>query len=428
MLAIAAHLDYEIFQMDVKMAFLNGFLDEDIYMEQPQGFESNSEKQKVCKLKRSIYGLKQASRSWNIRFDEVVKSFGFIKNPDEPCVYKKISGSAIAFLVLYVDDILLIGNDVPMISSIKLFLSQKFSMKDLGEATYILGIKIYRDRSRRLIGLSQSTYIDKVLTRFNMQCSKRGLLPFRQGIRLSKEMCPNTPEERERMAKIPYASAIGSIMYAMLCTRPDIAHAVSITSRYQSDPGEEHWIAIKNILKYLRRTKDLFLIYGEGEFKVVAYTDSDFQSDPNDYKSTSGFVFTFNGGAVSWKSSKQSITADSTTEAEYVAASEAAKEAAWMKKFISELGVVPSIEQPITLFCDNNGAIAQAKEPRSHQKSKHIERRFHLIREIVGRGDIALQKIASAENVADPFTKALPQSSFERHIDKMGLRYQTSWL
>ena len=178
-------------------------------------------------------------------------------------------------------------------------------------------------------------------------------------------MCPNTPEEREQMAKIPYAFAIGSIMYVMLCTRLDIAHAVSITSRYQSNPGEEHWIVVKNILKYLRRTKDLFLMYEEGQFKVQAYTNSDFQSDPNDYKSTFGFVLTLNGGAVSWKSSTQSIIADSTNEVEYVAT--------WMKKFISKLGVIASIEQPITLFGDNSGAIAQVKEPRSHQKSKHIE-------------------------------------------------------
>lgn len=134
--------------------------------------------------------------------------------------------------------------------------------------------------------------------------SKRGLLPVRHGIHLSKEMSPKTPEERDKMARIPYASAIGSLMYAMLCTRPDIAYAVSLTSRYQSNPGLEHWIAVKNILKYLRRTKDLFLIYGGGDLQLDGYTDSDFQSDIDDRKSTSGYVFIYNGGAVSWKSSK----------------------------------------------------------------------------------------------------------------------------
>ena len=154
---------------------------------------------KVCKLQRSIYGLKQASRSWNLRFDQTVKEFGFIKNEDEPCVYKKVSGSAVIFLVLYVDDILLIGNDIPALETVKSWLGNSFSMKDLGEAAYILGIKIYRDRSKRLIGLSQSTYIDKVLKRFSMQNSKRGFLPMGHGISLSKTQCPKTQDDRDRM-------------------------------------------------------------------------------------------------------------------------------------------------------------------------------------------------------------------------------------
>ena len=164
-------------------------------------------------------------------------------------------------------------------------------MKDLGEASFILGIKVYRDRPNRMLGLSQKMYIEEVLKRFSMENSKRGLIPFRHGIHLSKKMCPSTPEEIERMSKIPYASAIGSLMYAMLCTRPDIAHAVSVTSRYQSNPGEEHWTSVKCILKYLRRTKDMMLVFGNGELQVQGYTDSDFMSDIDDRKSTSGRLF-----------------------------------------------------------------------------------------------------------------------------------------
>ena len=174
LIAIAAYHDYEIWQMDVKTAFLNGNLLEDVYMTQLEGFVQPKNSGKVCKLQRSIYGLKQASRSWNLHFDESVKGFGFVKNKDEPCVYKKISGSAIVFLVLYVDDILLIGNDIPTLQNVKSWLGKCFSMKDLGEAAYILGIKIYRDRSKRLIGLSQSAYMDKVLKQFSMEDSKRG--------------------------------------------------------------------------------------------------------------------------------------------------------------------------------------------------------------------------------------------------------------
>ncbi|KAM1074315.1 hypothetical protein ACFX2B_019087 [Malus domestica] len=262
LLVIAAYHDYEIWQMDVKTAFLNGYLEEELYMTQPEGFVSKSEKPKVCKLQRSIYGLKQASRSWNIRFDTEIKTFGFAQNEDDNCVYQKVVGEAVVFLVLYVDDILLFGNDTAVLSSVKVWLSKTFHMKDLGDASYVLGIKLYRDRSRKLIGLSQSMYIDKVLSRFQMEQSKKGFLPVGHGIHLSKSMEPKTPEEIRQMSCIPYASAIGSLMYAMICTRPDIAYAVSITSRYQSNPGSEHWIAVKTVLKYLRRTKDMFLVYG----------------------------------------------------------------------------------------------------------------------------------------------------------------------
>ncbi|KAK1618191.1 hypothetical protein QYE76_023708 [Lolium multiflorum] len=365
LLAIAAFFDYEIWQMDVKTAFLNGDIEEELYMVQPKGFVDPKNADKVCKLQRSIYGLKQASRSWNRRFDKVIKDFGFIQCHGEACIYKKVSGSSVAFLILYVDDILLIGNDIELLSSVKGYLNNSFSMKDLGEASYILGIKIYRDRSRRLIGLSQSTYLDKILKKFRMDESKKGFLPMLPGKVLSKTQGPATAEERERMSQIPYASAVGSIMYAMLCTRPDIAHAVSLTSRYQSDPGMEHWTAVKNILKYLKRTKDMFLCYGgDQELVVTSYTD-----------------------AISWASSKQCTVAKSSTESEYIAASEASSEAVWMKRFIVELGVVPSALDPFVIYCDNMGAIANAQEPRSHKRLKHIKLRYHSIREYIEDGE-----------------------------------------
>ncbi|KAL4369609.1 hypothetical protein GQ457_05G022470 [Hibiscus cannabinus] len=227
---VATFHDYEIWQMDVKITFLNGKLEEDVYMTQPE------------------------------------------------------------------DDILIIGNDIPTLQSIKTWLSSCFSKKDLGEVAYILGVKIYRDRSRRLLGLSYSTYIDKVLKRFSMEESKRGFLPMRHGISLSKEMCPSTPQERERMSQIPYALAIRSIMYAVICTRPDLSYALSMTSRYQANPGEGHWTAVKNILKYLRITKDVFLVDGgEEELRIKGYTDASFQTDKDDSRSQSGFVFCLNG-------------------------------------------------------------------------------------------------------------------------------------
>ena len=206
--------------MDVKTAFLNGYLKEDIYIEQPLSFTSGDGDHKVCKLQRSIYGLKQTSQSWNHHFDEEIKSFDFIKNKEKLCVYKKVSRSIIIFNVLYVDDILLIGNDIPMLIMVKRWLSKKFSIKNLGEASNILGIKVYRDRPKWMLGLSQKLYIKKVLKRFSMKNSKRGLLPLRNGINLSKMMYPTTSEEVQRMSRI--------FLY-LSHRKPHVCHAVYST-------------------------------------------------------------------------------------------------------------------------------------------------------------------------------------------------------
>ncbi|KAK1601881.1 hypothetical protein QYE76_008090, partial [Lolium multiflorum] len=369
LLAIAAFFDYEIWQMDVKTAFLNGDIEEELYMVQPKGFVDPKNADKVCKLQRSIYGLKQASRSWNRRFDKVIKDFGFIQCHGEACIYKKIKTSNRA-ITEYIP-----GQD-----------SKKFRMDE----------------------------------------SKKGFLPMLPGKVLSKTQGPATAEERERMSQIPYASAVGSIMYAMLCTRPDIAHAVSLTSKYQSDPGMEHWTAVKNILKYLKRTKDMFLCYGgDQELVVTSYTDASWNTDPDDSKSQSGYVFILNGAAVSWASSKQCTVAKSSTESEYIAASEASSEAVWMKRFIVELGVVPSALDPLVIYCDNMGAIANAQEPRSHKRLKHIKLRYHSIREYIEDGEVKICKVHTDLNVADPLTKALPRAKHDQHQNAMGVSHMT---
>ncbi|PON55799.1 hypothetical protein PanWU01x14_186080 [Parasponia andersonii] len=224
------------------------------------------------------------------------------------------------------------------------------------------------------------------------------------------------------MRRVLYASAVGSLMYVMLCTRPDICYAVGIVSDFQSNPGLDHWIAVKHILKYIRRTRNYMLVYSSQELIPTGYTDSDFQSDKDTRKSTSRSVFTFGGGAIVWRSVKQSSTADSTMEVEYIAACEAAKEAVWLKKFYTDLEVVPNMDKPLTLYCDNSGAVANSKEPRSHKRGKHIERKYHLLRDIVHRGDMAVMKIASENNIADPFTKTLPMKTFESHLEGLGLK------
>jgi hypothetical protein len=255
-----------------------------------------------------------------------------------------------------------------------------------------------------------------------MDTSKKGITPFLYGVKLSKEDGPKTPEELAKMQKIPYASALGSLMYAMQGTRPDICYAVGILGRFQSNPGLLHWQALKCVLKYLRRTKDYQLVYSSASLTPIGYTDSDFMSDPEARKSTSGFVFLLGGAAVSWKSVKQQCIADSTTEAEYVAACEAAKEAVWLQKFLIDLDCVPEASKSVVLYCDNSGAVAQSKEPRYHQKAKHIERKFHLIRDFQRQGKVAVTQVASEDNLADPFTKALVTKVFEKHVQAMGVK------
>ena len=255
-----------------------------------------------------------------------------------------------------------------------------------------------------MLSSSQAGYIDKVLERFSLQNSKKGLLPFRHGVPLSDDQRPKTLEEENMMRQFPYASAetsslcfcSGSLMYAMLCTRPDICYSVGMVNRYQSNPRPKHWQAVKHILKYLWRTRNYMLVYRCEGLIPIGYTDSDFQSDLDFRKSISSCVFTLGRGAISWRSVKQSCIDNSTMEAEYVASCEAAKDTVWLKKFLSDLGVVRMKQVPITLFCNNSGAVAQSKDPRNQKKGKHIKRKYHIIHDIVARGDVVVAKIDSA--------------------------------
>ncbi|XP_065631171.1 secreted RxLR effector protein 161-like, partial [Quercus suber] len=224
------------------------------------------------------------------------------------------------------------------------------------------------------------------------------------------------------MRQIPYASAVGSLIYVMLCTRPNIYYSVGMVSRYKSNPGPKHWKVVRHILKYLRRTKDYTLVYHCEDLIPIGYIDSDFQSDLDFKKSTSGYVFTLRGGAISWRSVKQYFIADSTMKTKYVAACEAVKEAVWLKKFHSDLGVMRMEQVLITLFCNNSGVVAQSKDLRNHKKGKHIEKKYHIIRDIVTQGDVVVAKIDGANNLADPFTKASPQRTYESHLAGMGVR------
>nr|GEV72306.1 retrotransposon protein, putative, Ty1-copia subclass [Tanacetum cinerariifolium] len=414
--------------MDVKTAFLNRYLNrylnEKVYIEKLEGFVNPKYPNRVCKLKRSIYGLKQASRQWNKRFDDEINKFGFTQNRDEPCVYLKASGSNITFLILYVDDILIMGNNILMLQDVKSYLGKCFAMKDLDEAAYILGIKIYRDRSRRLIGLCQSAYIEKILKRYYMENSKRGSIPMQEKLRLSKLQGASAPAELKRMQNVPYASAVGFIMYDVRCTCPDVVFAQNVTSRFQQNPDDLHWTTVKNILKYLRNTKDMFLVY-EGDLKrelrVSCYTDAGYLTDADDLKSQPGYMFVLNGGAVDWKSAKQSIFATSSAEDEYIATFDASKEAVWVRKFISGLGVVSIIEEPISMYCDNTGAIVIANESGITKGDRYFRAKVHYLHEVIEYCDVKLEKIHTDDNLADPFTKALAFPKHSEHTRNIGM-------
>ncbi|KAM1393995.1 hypothetical protein ACFX2F_030092 [Malus domestica] len=258
-MALVAHYNLELHQMDVKTAFLNGELVEDIYMKQPPGFVEKGKEDMVCKLNKSIYGLKQASRQWFLKFDQVVTGQGFVENKLDDCIYVKFLGTSFIFLVLYVDDILLASSNMKLLKDTKIMLSKNFEMKDLGEAHYVLGIEIIRDRLRSLLGLSQKGYIERVLMRFNMSSCNNGEVPVNKGDRFSKAQCPKTPMELDKMKNKPYASLVGSLMYTTICTRPDIAFIVGMLGRFQANPGETHWVAAKKIFEVPAKNQELYV-------------------------------------------------------------------------------------------------------------------------------------------------------------------------
>lgn len=421
-MALVAQLDLELHQMDVKTAFLNGELDETIYMVQPPHFELEDPKGMVCQLKKSIYGLKQASRQWYFKFAQVIVSFGFEANQIDECIYHKFSGSKVMFLVLYVDDILLATNDINMLRETKKFLYRFFEMKDLGEASYVLGLMIHRDRSQGILSLSQQAYIDKVLKRYGMEHCKPGDTPVAKGDKFSLNQCPKTEFEKTEMQNIPYASVVGSIMYAQVCTRPDIAYITGMLGRYLSNPGLDHWKAAKRVLRYLQRTKHHMLTYRRSDrLEIVGYTDSDFAGCQDSMKSTAGYIFMLAGGAVSWKSAKQSLVASSTMEAEFIACFLASNQAMWLRNFVTGLRIVETIQSPIKIYCDNNSAVLYSNNNRSSTKSKHIGIKFLAVKERVQNGLISIEHIGTDFMVADPLTKGLIPKQFHEHVARMGI-------
>jgi len=421
-MALVAHYDLELHQMDVKTAFLNAYLEEDVYMDQPVRFIEEGKEHMVCKLKKSIYGLKQASRQWYLKFNDTITSFGFKEDIVDRCIYLKVSGSKFIFLILYVDDILLATNDLGLLSDTKKFLSNNFEMKDMGEAYYVIGIEIFRDRSQGLLGLSPKAYINKVLERFRMdKCSISPVLIQKED-KFSLMQCPKNELEREQMENIPYASIVGSLMYAQTRTRPDISFAVGMLGRYQSNPGLDHWKATKKVLRYLQGTKNHMLTYKRFDhLEVIGYTNSNFVGCIDAKKSTFSYVYLLAGGAISWKSAKQSVIVVTTMVAEFVACFEATVQANWLRNFILGLGVVDSIAKPLKIYCDNSATVFFSKSDKYCKGAKHIELKYFVVKEEVKKRRVLIEHVSTELMIADPLTKGLSPKVFTDHVKNMSI-------
>ena len=346
---------------------------------------------------------------------------GYEMSPLDHCVYVWRDKEKLALLSLYVDDILLASNSPDMMKETKFCLGSKFEMKDMGPANYVLGIRISRDRDSKLIYLDQENYLEKVLKRFKMEDCRPVSTPVSKGTILNKSMCPTNKTELEEMKAVPYAQAVGSLMYAMTSTRPDICYAVGLVSRYQSNPGKAHWQAVKRIFRYLQMTKSMKLCFGLDELEIKGFTDTDFAGDTNDRKSTSGYVFLFGGTEISWLSKKQGCVAKYTMEAEYIACSITVSNAIWIKRFVDSLKLDMQ-DRPVNVFCDNKSAISLIKSGANSSKGKHIDVNYHYIQDIVERGEIKVHFVPSADMMADPMTKGLTLNQFRVHVTGMRLR------
>lgn len=416
LIALSTQRGLELHHVDVHTAFLNGTLQEEVFMKQPTGYEKEGEEHLVCKLRKSIYGLKQSSRCWNTALDAHLKQMGFTQLKSDPCIY--VSGGDDPFYIgVYVDDMILAGKEAVRMKSVKKQLASKFDIKDLGKLSYFLGMSIVQDLEQRRTWMGQPMHTEKLLTRMGMSDCKPVKTPVEPGNRLVK-----ASEDEEAVDQQSYQSLVGSLMYLATCTRPDIAYAVGMLARYSSKPNQSHWVAAKRVLRYLKGTVNFGLVYS-GDSCVVGHSDADWAGDVDDRKSTSGYMFQIAGGPVSWRSRKQNTVALSTAEAEYVALSSAAQECVWMRRLVAELGNPPG--GPTIILEDNQSSIAMAKNPQFHGRAKHIDIKHHFIREQVSAGSIELKYCPTQEMLADVLTKGLPQQQFSLLREKAGILPRT---
>ncbi|KAL0551788.1 hypothetical protein IC582_010877 [Cucumis melo] len=384
--------------MDVKSVFLNGYLEEEVYLEQPPGYSVKGQKDKVLKLKKALYGLKQAPRMWNSRINKYFLDNGYLRCPYEHSFYIKVNGHGdILVVCLYVDDLIFTGNCASMFEDLKKAMTQEFEITDIGLMSYYLGIEV--KQSEEGIFIYQERYTREILEKFNMMNSKPVATPIETGTKLSKH------EE-------------GDDIFDLHTTR--YSFSVGLVSRFMESPITTHLKVTKRILRYLRGTLDYGLFYSSSkESKLEGYCDSDWAGDTNDRKSTSRYVFFIGNTAFTWSSKKQPIVTLSTCEAEYVAAASCVCHAVWLRNLLKTVGILQ--DDPTVIHVDNKSTIALAKNPVFHDRSKHIDTKFHFIRDCISRKEVQVEYVKTEDQIADIFTKPLKVNVFKNLRTLLGV-------
>ena len=421
-LAVAARRDWEIEVFDFHSAFLNGKLDDDevIFMELPPGIEgAKDRKGMVARLRIALYGSKQGALEWYQCLCGELTQLGFTHAEADWGVFTAHIGKDMLVLASHVDDCTVTGSSAKLIRAFKAEIGERFKITDLGPISWLLGMKVTRDREKRTISLSQESFIEAIITKYNFADAKPAAIPMDPSIQYSQDQCPTSAAQTAEMKRVPFRSALGSLMYLAIGSRPDIAFAVSTMAQFANNPGWAHWEGVKRIYRYLLGTKRLGLTYGTSNAGLVGYTDADGASQEHRHAIT-GFAFLVDGGAISWGSRKQELVTLSTAESEFVAATHAAKEAQWLRRLIGE--VFRPLQQPTILYSDNQSAIALTKDGSYHARTKHIDIRYHYIRFCVENGSIQLLYSPTDEMVADTLTKALPNAKAKHFAAELGLR------
>ena len=415
-LALVNYLDLECDQVDIVAAFLNGELKEVIFMEPPEG--SDIPAGSVLRLKKSLYGLKQSPRCFNVALDEYLKSEGFVPSQADPCLYTFNNGNDFMMLAVHVDDQLIASNNRSILDAFKKRLNQRFECKDQGPVSYFLGFNVVRDRETRKLSISQEHYLEGLLRKFDMDKSHGS----RIALPTTFKPVPATDAEFEEARHLDYPQIVGSVMYAATISRPDLAYPAGVLARFIGKWSLSHYKAAKHLLRYIRGTTDLCLTFDAeaGKRIILGYADADWGGCLDTRRSTTGYLFKTFGGLVAWKSRRQPTVALSTAEAEIMASVDAAKQAVWLKRLLSDLNI--SLDGPVEIFNDNMGAIQLSQHPGSHDRTKHIDMRHLWLRERVADETVKMQYIPTNDNVADTLTKSLPIVKSEPFAVALGLR------